>query len=127
MGAIMFGITSVVWMAMGVLLAVGPQLWTRWISRLLDDDWKRFWMTQAMIFMGLILMAGSSEFRGFWVWVSCGVLLILKGCILLGAGRELRQALFAWTREWPLWIYRCSGIVMVVLAVFLATDALMNP
>ena len=126
LATVLFGITSVLWGVMGVAMTVVPQVWTTFLGQVLGNDWKRFWLTQSMIFVGLILVIGTFPYQGFWLWVTCGVIMIGKACVLLGAGKDSRMRLLALIEQWPLWAYRCGGLVMVILAVFLATDVILN-
>lgn len=126
MAFILFSLTSIMWGIVGVAMAVVPQVWTRFIRQVLGDDWKRFWFTQGMLFLGLVLVVGTAEFQGFWIWVTCGMVIVGKACVLLGAGRDFRTRLLGLLDRWPMWAYRCGGVAMVILAVCLATDVILN-
>jgi hypothetical protein len=125
-GLLVFGFTSLLWGAIGVVMTVLPQIWSNFIYRAVEDDWKRFWLTQIMILVGLVLTIGTAQFQGTLVWMAFGVILVGKACVLLGAGSQLRTRLLNVMRVWPLWAYRCGGVVMVTLAVFLATDVILH-
>ena len=81
-GLLVFGFTSLLWGAIGVVMTVLPQIWSNFIYRAVEDDWKRFWLTQIMILVGLVLTIGTAQFQGTLVWSN-------KFCIQAAEGVEL--------------------------------------
>ncbi|MCZ6800383.1 MAG: hypothetical protein O7F12_07850 [Nitrospirae bacterium] len=125
-GLWVFGFTSLLWGVIGVVMTAVPQLWANFIHQTVEDDWKRFWLTQTMILVGLVLTIGTAQFQGTLVWMVFGVVLVVKACVLLGAGSHLRTRLLNVMSASPLWAYRCGGVMMLTLAVFLATDVILH-
>ncbi len=127
MGAlILFGVICVTWMVVGLILTVAPSLWVDFVQKMLIDTWQRFWVAQGMLLMGLVLIIGTAPLQGFWLWVGCGVLIVVKACILLGASVAFRDRFTAQAKSWPWWVYRVSGVLMLGLAVLLAADIILN-
>lgn len=126
MGAlIFFGAISVTWGVMGLVLTVAPSLWVTVVQKIMNDPWQRFWLTQGMLLIGLVLIIGTAPLQGFWLWVGCGVIMVLKGCLLLGSSVALRDRLTTIATTWPMWVYRVSGVLTLVLAVLLAADTIL--
>jgi len=95
------------------------------VKRVFLDPWWRFWMGQAILLMGLLLMIGTVVLKGFWVWVACGGLAVAKACILLGATVSRRDRILQQINNWPTWLYRCSGVIHLAFAVGLAADLIL--
>ncbi len=123
---ILFGLTSVLWGMAGVILTVLPRLWVSLTRRLLTDAWSRFWVTQGMILVGLVLTIGTQQFQGVWLWMLCGLILTGKACFLLGSTEPVRARLMRVVEHSPLWVYRCWGGVMVLLTIFFTTDMILH-
>ncbi len=70
----LFGMTSLAWAAVGITMTVLPEVWLAFLNRLMNDAWRRFWVTQGMILGGLVLAIGTTTFQGFgwpavsWPW-----------------------------------------------------------
>ena len=70
MGAsFIFGVTSLIWGVAGLILTVAPTVWIAFVKKVLSDPWKRFWITQCMLLIGLVLIIGTATLQGFWLWV----------------------------------------------------------
>ena len=122
----LLGLTSFFWGGMGIIMTVVPQMWALFSIQMLENTWHRFWVTQAMIFSGLVLIVGTSQFQGVWVWVICGVMMVGKACLILGASQSFLARLTLLSQDFPKWVYRIGGVGMLVLAVLLATDLILN-
>ena len=122
---ILFGAISATWGLIGLVLTVAPTFWLAFVQKTMDNPGQRFWLTQGMLLMGLVLIIGTAPFRWFWLWVGCGVLMVLKGCLLLGSSVAFRDRLRTLATSWPMWVYRVSGILMLALAVLLAADIIL--
>ncbi len=107
-------------------MTVLPEVWLAFLNRLMNDAWRRFWVTQGMILGGLVLAIGTTTFQGFWLWVVCGFIAVWKACILLGSSEAFRTRLMQIVRRWPYWVYRGCGLVTLVLAVLLAADVMLH-
>jgi len=62
---VLFGLTSLAWAAVGITMTVLPEVWLAFLNRLMNDAWRRFWVTQGMILVGLVLAIGTTTFQGF--------------------------------------------------------------
>lgn len=122
----LFGLTSLSWGAMGITMTVLPEVWLAFLNRLMNDAWRRFWVTQGMILGGLVLAMGTTTFQGFGLWVACGFIAVWKACILLGSSEAFGTRLMQIVRRWPYWVYRGCGLVTLVLAVLLAADVMLH-
>ena len=123
---VVIGATALFWGLMGVAMAILPEGWVGFLRHVLEDPWRRFWFTQSIILTGLILIIGTSTFRGFWLWMGWGVLVVVKGCVLLGASEALRIRLMVKMADWPRWIHRLSGVVTLVLTALLTVDLILH-
>ncbi|RMH08999.1 MAG: hypothetical protein D6704_02110 [Nitrospirae bacterium] len=124
---VVIGATALFWGIMGVVMSILPEAWLGFLRQVVEDPWRRFWFTQGIILTGLILIIGTSTFQGFWLWVSWGVLVVIKGCVLLGASEEtLRMRLMSRMLNWPWWIHRLSGVVTLVLTALLTVDLILH-
>lgn len=61
----LFWMTSLSWGAMGITMTVLPEAWLAFLNRLMNDAWRRFWVTQGMILGGLVPAIGTTTFQGF--------------------------------------------------------------
>lgn len=122
----LLGLTSLLFGGMGIIMTVMPQIWVSFTMQVLENAWHRFWVTQAMIFAGLVLIVGTPEFQGVWVWIICGVMMVGKACLILGASQSFLARLISLSQDWPKWVYRIGGVGLLVLAVLLATDLIRN-
>lgn len=120
------GLTSLAWGVAGLTVAVVPELGVVWARRIFLDPWWRFWVAQAILLMGLLLMIGTAGLTGFWLWAVCGGLAATKACLLLGATASCRERVLQWLGNWPPWVYRVGGTIDLALAVCLAADLILH-
>ena len=120
------GLTSLAWGLAGLMVAIVPAMGPAWARRVFLDPWWRFWVAQAILLMGLLLMIGTAGLTGFWVWVVCGGLAVTKACLLLGVPQSWRERVLQWLGNWPPWVYRVGGTVDLALAVCLAADLILH-
>ncbi len=120
------GLMALAWGVAGLMVALVPALGVAWVRRVFTDSWWRFWNAQAILLLGLLLMIGTTDLSGMWVWVACGVLAVTKACLLLGATTSCLDRVLQRISRWPLWLYRCGGVVDLALAVVLAADFILH-
>ncbi len=123
---LLFGAISLTWGVMGLIMTVAPTVWITFAKKVLQDPWQRFWMTQGMLVIGLVLIIGTPTLQGYWLWVGCGVLVVVKACILLGSSEAFRDRLTIMATTKPMWVYRSGGILSLVLAVLLSGDMILH-
>jgi len=126
MADLFMGLTSLAWGLAGLTIAVVPALAPVWSRRILLDPWPRFWFGQAILLIGLLLMIGTTDLMGFWVWAVCGALAAIKACLLLGAPVSWRERVLRWLDTWPPWLYRVGGTIDLALAIGLAADLILH-
>ena len=127
MGALLLmGFISLTWGIMGLVLVVAPTVWIAFIKKVLTDPWQRFWVAQTMLLFGLVLIIGTVPLRGFWLWVGCGVIAVLKACFILGSSEDFLDRLSTMASDQPIWMYRGSGFLTLVLAFLFAADAILH-
>ena len=123
---IFMGLTSLAWGLAGLMVAIVPAMGPAWARRVLLDPWWRFWFAHVILLMGLLLMIGTVDLKGFWVWVVCGGLAVTKACLLLGATASWRERVLQWLGTWPPWLYRVGGTIDLAFAVCLAADLILH-
>lgn len=123
---VLFGLISFAWLVVGIIMAVLPEAWLAFLNRLTGDAWRRFWVSQGMLLGGLVLAIGTTTFQGFWLWVICGYSLCGQACLLLGLSETFGIRLMQIMNRWPYWVHRCCGVVVLILAVLLSTDAILH-
>jgi len=120
----LLALIALIWLCAGVTMIAVPSWWPGWISLKGREPLWRFSLAQLGILGGLILMLGTSDYRGYWLWASLGGLAVLKGLVILGA----REGLYHWLIErwerFPSWAIRLTGVLYVGLAALLTLDAL---
>ena len=127
MGALLLmGSICLVWGMMGLMLIVSPICWIDFAKKTLTDPWKRFWVTQAMLLFGLVLIIGTAPLQGFWLWVGCGVIAVLKACLILGWSEDFLDRLAGMATTQSMLVYRISGFLALVLAFLLAADTIFH-
>lgn len=127
MGALLlFGAISLIWGLVGLILTVAPTVWIAFVRKVLHDPWKRFWTAQVMLLIGLVLIIGTPMLQGFLLWAGCGVLVVVKACILLAASEDFRDRLAVFVTTRPMWMYRSGGILTLVLGILLAADSILH-
>jgi predicted anti-sigma-YlaC factor YlaD len=123
---LLFGAISFIWGVIGVILTVAPTVWMGFAQNFFTNSWARFWTAQVMLLIGLVLIIGTATLQGFWLWVGCGVLAVIKAFILLGSSEAFRIRLTTMATTRSLWVYRSSGILTLILAVLLAADTILH-
>ncbi len=123
---VILGLFSLVWGVLGLLFAIAPAPILAWTRQTLLDAWWRFWVAQAALLVGLLLIIGTSHLEGRWLWVACGVVGVVKACFVLGSSESLRDRVWQHVNHWPVWLLRCNGVLGLVLAVLLAADIMLH-
>jgi len=123
---LLFGAICLTWGVMGLMMTVAPTVWITFSKKMLHDAWQRFWMAQWMLVMGLVLIIGTPMLQGYWLWIGCGIIGVVKACILLGLSEVFRDRLTTMATTRPKWVYRIGGILYLVLAVLLAGDTILH-
>ena len=83
-------------------------------------------MTQALLICGLILIVGTLMLEGFWLWIVCGLIMVVKACLFLGGTDLFRMRLLQLVNGWPYWTIRVVGMLNLGLAVLLAGDLILH-
>ena len=117
---------SLAWGTMGLVLIVAPIVWIAFVKKTLADPWQRFWVTQAMLLSGLVLIIGTAPLQGFWLWVGCGVIAVLKACLILGSSEDFLDRLATMAINQSMWVYRVSGLLTLVVAFLFAADIILH-
>ena len=123
---LLMGFIGLVWGMMGLVLTVSPSVWIAFSRKTLTDPWQRFWVAQAMLLFGLVLIIGTASLQGFWLWVGCGIIAVLKACFILGSSENFRYRLAAMATKQSMWVYRGSGFLTLVLAFSFAADIILH-
>ena len=121
----LFGLTSVMFGALGFVMSLFPYLAIRFIEKIVKDPWRRFWFAQMMFLFGLVLIAGTLSLQGVLLWIICGVIAVTVAAILLGSSDSFRARLTINITVFPLWAYRCVGVVNLVLLVLFVADVIL--
>ncbi len=123
---IMIGVFGVIWGAWGVLFVVEPATALAWTKQLLFDVRWRFGVALVALLIGLLLIIDTSHFEWPWLWMACGGIAVVKGCLLLGASESFRERLWQRFAGWPNWLLRCDGLIILALAVLLVADVVLH-
>ena len=123
---LLIGSISLVWGMMGLMLIVSPICWIDFAKKTLIDPWQRFWVNQVMLLFGLVLIIGTVPLHGVWLWVGCGVIIVLTACSILGASEDFLGWLAATVPNQSMWVYRGSGLLTLALAFLLAADTILH-
>jgi len=127
MGALLLmGSTSLIWGMMGLVLVVSPIGWIAFVRKTQSDPWLRFWVAQSMLLFGFVLIIGTAPLQGFWLWVGCGVIAVLKACLILGSSEDFLDRLAGMATTQSMLVYRISGFLALVLAFLLAADTIFH-
>ena len=121
----MMGVMVLAWGLAGLMMTIVPTMGLTCAKRVFFDPWWRFWIAQAILLMGLLLMIGTPGLKGFWVWVVCGGLVVAKAGFLLGATASCRDRMLERIGNCPPWLYRCGGTIHLAFAVGLAADLIL--
>ncbi|MEK6618991.1 MAG: hypothetical protein AAB093_07330 [Nitrospirota bacterium] len=124
LSALLFGLISLIWLAMGLAMIAVPLWWSAWVKRSVADALHRYVAAQGLILGGLILVLGASTHRGYWLWVTVGSLGVAIGMVLLGLGESRRERLLAVWERTPAWACRLAGVMTVTLATLLTIDTM---
>ena len=120
------GVVSLLWGVTGLVTIVFPDRMMGEMCKSLQDPWRRFWITQTLLLCGLILIVGTLILEGFWLWVACGLIMVVKACFLLGVSDSFRIRLLQFVSQWPYWTIRVMGVLNLGLAVLLAGDLILH-
>ena len=123
---VLYGCLGVALGMVGLLMTVVPVTWKTAMRRMLRDPGPRFVTTQGMVLGGLILLMGTTGFHGFWLWVVLGVVEVVIACFLLGCSANVRETLIHGIEQWPSWLYRLSGLMIVTLAILFGADVILH-
>ena len=123
---VIYGCLGVALGMVGLLMTVVPATWKTTMMSMLKDPGPRFLATQGMVLGGLILFMGTTGFHGFWVWVILGVVGVVIACFLLGCSAKARETLIHAIEQWPPWLYRLSGVMLVTLAILFGADVILH-
>jgi len=126
MAKVVFTVIGVVWGAAGLFMLVFPTLWRSSVTGGLRDPGFRFVVMQGIVLAGLVLVIGTTGFQGFGLWVSVGCLGVALASFLLGCSADTRDNLVRSVGQWPLWLYRLGGIMMVSFAVLFGVDLILS-
>jgi len=126
MAKVVFTVIGVVWGAAGLFMLVFPTLWRSSVTGGLRDPGFRFVVMQGIVLAGLVLVIGTTGFQGFGLWVSVGCLGVALASFLLGCSADTRDNLVRSVGQWPLWLYRLGGIMMVSFAVLFGADLILS-
>jgi hypothetical protein len=118
------GLIGLIWMAIGIAMISAPDWWRSLVQQALVDPFRRLLLTQGMILGGLLLILGTGQLRGAWLWMTLGFLTVAKGLVLLGIRDQLRNRWMAWWTRFPILMHRLTGVVLLVLASLLMIDLL---
>lgn len=124
---LIFGSISLTLFVIGLLMVVVPSLWQRWVRLSLVDPFRRLFVGQGILLAGLLLVVGSADLRGRWLWTALGGLIVVKALILLGLHDTGRRSVLTLWERLPLVTHRLIGVVSVALATLLAIDTLRGP
>lgn len=119
---ILFFLICLLWVGLGLSMLVFPSGYQGWGRALLTQDRHRFVISQTIIFCGLLLVLGTTQHQGYWLWATLGCLLMLKGLIFLGATDHFKQQLLALWERVPLVMLRIMGLLTITLATYLTID-----
>lgn len=121
-----FGLISVLWLAVGIGMAIIPARVNHWIRRTMSDALQGFLLAQGMMLVNLVLLAGASTLRAYWLWLALGALGLVKALALVGMPPPARARLVSLWERTPAWVHRTAGVVRVGLATLLAIDTLQS-
>lgn len=119
---ILFFLMCLLWVGVGLAMLVFPAEYLKWGRNLLTQDRHRFLISQTIIFCGLLLVLGTTQHQGYWLWATLGCLAMLKGLIFLGATDRFKQRLLTLWEGVPLGMLRVMGLLTITLATYLTID-----
>jgi hypothetical protein len=122
----LFTVIGVIWGAVGLYMVVFPTLWRSSMTDRFRNPGFRFLVMEGIILAGLILVIGTTEFRGFWLWGLIGGLGIALASCVLGCSTQTRDNPIMSVEYWPTWLLQVSGLMMMSLAVLFGADFIMS-
>lgn len=122
-GLLLF-LISLLWMGLGLVMLVFPSGYLDWGRTLLTQNSHRFLISQTIIFCSLLLVLGTTNHQGFWLWATLGFFGMTKGLIFLGATDHMKQRLLTLWEKFPLIMLRIVGLFFITLATYLTIDTL---
>jgi hypothetical protein len=125
MAKFVFMVIGIFWGAAGLLMLLFPTIWRSAVTGRLRDPGFQFVVMQGIVLAGLVLVMGTTGFRGFGLWVLVGCLGIALASFVLGCATDTRDNLVRSVEQWPLWLYRLGGLMMVSLAVLFGADLIL--
>ena len=126
MAKVIFGTLGLMVGVLGIVMTMVPVIWRTSLTKMLREPGPRFLATQGMVLGGLVLLIGTNEFQGFWLWVTLGFFGVVVGCFMLGASSSSRERLIHLLGQWPSWLYRLGGVMVVCFAVLFGADLILH-
>ena len=83
MSVVVLSVVSFLWGMIGLVTALFPEWMVDAMTKSLENPWRRFWIMQGLLLCGLMLIVGTLMLEGFWLWVGCGLIMVVKACALL--------------------------------------------
>lgn len=126
MSVVVLSVVSLLWGVNGLVAVLFPEWIVGAMTQSLENPWRRFWITQGILLCGLMLIVGTLMLEGFWLWVGCGLIMVVKACVLLSISDSSRGRILQLVMGWPQWSIRVGGILNLSLAVLLAGDIIIH-
>jgi uncharacterized protein YjeT (DUF2065 family) len=112
-----------IWMADGFALLVAPRHVMRYVEDMLVLSSNiRHWEGMGAV-LGICLIAGTSGLRYEWLWGLIGLIMVIKGTVLLMAPARWRERILGWCLGREDVDYRFWGIGLCTLALLLLQAA----
>lgn len=124
MTSLLFGAISLAWLVVGLVLLTVPSRFHQWLHRGATEPLPRFFLTQGLLFVGLLLLVTSLTEQPSWAWVGVGWLCVLYALLLLGLPARVRVRLVQWCGPGQSWLARVGGVGLVVLATLLGLNVI---
>ncbi len=126
MPVIVLSVVSLLWGVTGLAAVLFPEWVVGTMTKSLANPWQRFWLTQGLLLCGLMLIVGTLMLEGFWLWIGCGVVMVVKACVFLGLSDPVRGRFLQLVNGCPQWSFRAGGVLNLGLAVLLAGDLILH-
>jgi len=117
---------SLGWGVSGMVAWLFPEWLLKFLGDSLENPWRRFWVGQTWLVSGLILIIGTPILKWFWLWVGCGLIMVIKAGLSLASSDMGRRRLLEYVSARPQWVIRAGGMLNLGLAVGLATDVILH-